>query len=372
MRECLQLLAQRRFFAPLFKSLIELMIQPGEKPVNAKVLLYKTVRFLLRTLFEKNSIGVVNEVEEWILDGLIQAPNLPSSDEIVNIVDRMGEDVARHLEAAIADLPKHRKAAAIMVTSDLMHEDLKSNKKLCNHVSRSGVPRILCEELLSIDFDWETVTAAKKKETAETGAGATQAEHLSNYNLFVSILTCFTRYAVSESGWNVLAELAVTEILAEMTAFTEPPKELFLKPETVKTKGTSANLYINALDLGLHVCKQMCTKTKWKKLSLKVLAFVQRLGEVFQQLMRAEIECDCLETAKAIVYEIAINDESIIGAIDGDPVLRSLRQAEEKKEVKSNARRKFVNVNSSFAAPRQLFPLSHHANYLIMLISFFV
>lgn len=38
-----------------------------------------------------------------------------------------------------------------------------------------------------------------------------------------------------------------------------------------------------------------------------MLAFVQRLGEVFQQLMRAEIECDCLETAKALVYEISIN-----------------------------------------------------------------
>uniref|UniRef100_A0A8R1EJ21 Uncharacterized protein n=3 Tax=Caenorhabditis japonica TaxID=281687 RepID=A0A8R1EJ21_CAEJA len=164
--------------------------------------------------------------------------------------------------------------------------------------------------------------------------------------------TFFTRYATSESGWNVLSELAVTEILAEMPVLTEPPKELFLKPQSVKTKGTAAHAYANALDLALHVCKQMCTKTKWKKLSLKVLAFIQRLGEVFQQLMRAEVNCDCLETAKAIVYEISINDESIIGAIDGDHVLRQLKKAEEAKSVKSNARKQFINVNSSFAAPR--------------------
>lgn len=349
-----RLLDLREFFAPLFKSMIDLFLQPGEKCVDAKVQLYKTMRFILRTLFEKNSIDTVNEAEEWLLDGLIAPLETPSSDEIVNIVDKMADEIARHLEGSIADLPKHRKAAGIMLANDLIHEDLKGNKKICNHFSKSGVPRILCEELLHIDFDWNIVTAARK-EGGGGVAGVNQAEHISNYNLFISILTFLTRYGTSESGWHVLAELAVSEILAEMPPFIEPPKELFLKPETVKVKGTSAHAYANALDLGLHFCKQMCTKTKWKKQSLKVLAFVQRLGEVFQQLMRAEIECDCLETAKALVYEISINDEALIGIIDGDQVLRQLKLAEDSKTVKSNARRQFINKGSTFGAPRQLY-----------------
>lgn len=347
-----KLLDQRRFFVPVFKSMIELLLQPGDKCVDAKVQLYKTMRYILRTLFEKNSIDTVNEAEEWLLDGLVQPPPILSSDEIVNIVDRMGEEIARHLESNIADFPTHRKAAIVMLTSDLLHEDLKGNKKVCNHISKSGVPRILCEELLGITFDWNIVTAAKKEGRI---AGVSQAEHVSNYKLFISILTCLTRYGTSESGWIVLSELAVLEILAEMPAFIEPPKELFLKPDTVKTKGTSAHSYANALDLALHFCEQMCTKTKWKKQSLKVLAFIQRIGEVFQQLMRAELDCECLETAKAIVYEISLNDEALVGIIDGDQVLRQLKQGEESKTVKSNARRKYVNVNTTFAAPRQLY-----------------
>lgn len=347
-----KLLDQRQFFAPLFKSMVELFLQPGDKCVDAKVQLYKTMRYILRTLFEKNSVDTVNEAEEWLLDGLIQPPTLVSSDEIVNIVDRMAEEIARHLESNIADIPKHRKAAVVILTSDLLHEDLKGNKKVCNHISKSGVPRILCDELLAINFDWNIVIAAKKEGKV---AGVSLAEHISNYKLFISILTCLTRYGTSESGWVVLSELAVVEILAEMAAFIEPPKELFLKPDTVKIKGTPAHAYANALDLALHFCEQMCTKTKWKKQSLKILRFIQRLGEVFQQLLRAELECECLETAKAIVYEISLNDEPLLKIIDDDQVLRQLKQAEESKTVKSNARRKYVNVNTSFAAPRQLY-----------------
>ena len=144
----------------------------------------------------------------------------------------MGEEIARHLESNIADFPTHRKAAIVMLTSDLLHEDLKGNKKVCNHISKSGVPRILCQELLGVSFDWNIVTDAKKEGRI---AGVSQAEHVSNYKLFISILTCLTRYGTSESGWIVLSELAVLEILAEMPAFIEPPKELFLKPDTVKT-----------------------------------------------------------------------------------------------------------------------------------------
>uniref|UniRef100_A0A1I7UCB3 Exocyst subunit Exo70 family protein n=1 Tax=Caenorhabditis tropicalis TaxID=1561998 RepID=A0A1I7UCB3_9PELO len=342
----------RLFFAPLFQSMIELFLQPGEKCVDAKIQLYKTMRYILRTLFEKNSIDIISEAEGWLLDGLVKPPPLLSSDEIVNIVDKMGDEIARYLETNIADIPKYRKAAVVMMSNDLIHEDLKSNKKVCNHLAKSGVPRILCEELLAINFDWYVVTAAKKEGRV---GGASQAEHICNYKLFLSILTFFTRFAQSESGWIVLTELAAIEIFAEMTAFIEPPKDLFLKPETVNTKGTPSHAYAKALDLALHFAQQMCTKTKWKKQSLKCLAFVQRLGEVFQQLMRAEIQCDCLETAKALVYEISLNDEALIGFITGDQVLNQLRKAEEAKEVKSHAKQTYINVNPGCAAPRQLY-----------------
>lgn len=177
------------------------------------------MRFILRTLFEKNSIDVsnfflftisfnskfqksifqtVNEAEEWLLDGLIAPLETPSSDEIVNIVDKMADEIARHLEGSIADLPKHRKAAGIMLANDLIHEDLKGNKKICNHFSKSGVPRILCEELLHIDFDWNIVTAARK-EGGGGVAGVNQAEHISNYNLFISILVSFFLFVLIEN-----------------------------------------------------------------------------------------------------------------------------------------------------------------------------
>lgn len=347
-----KLLALRLFFAPLFKSMIELFLQPGEKCVDAKIQLYKTMRYILRTLFEKDCIDVISEAEGWLLDGLIQPPNILSSDEIVNIVDQMGDEIARHLEGSIADTPKHRKAAVIMLANDLIHEDLKNNKKVCNHIARSGVPRILCEELLGIDFDWNIVTSAKKEGRV---GGVSHIEHISNYKLFYSILTFFTRFAQSESGWIALTELGAIEIFAEMPAFTEPPKELFLKPETVKTKGTAAHAYAKMLDLGLHFAAQMCTKTKWKKQSWKVVAFVQRFGEVFQQLMRAEVQCECLEIAKALIYEISLNDDALLDDITRDQVLNQLRKAEEAKEVKSNAKKTYINVNPGCAAPRQLY-----------------
>ncbi|CAB3411202.1 unnamed protein product [Caenorhabditis bovis] len=337
----------RHFFAPLFKSLIELLLQPTEKSVDVKVSLYKTLRLILRAVFENNSAEIAFEAEDWLLDG--HATSSSSSDEIVNIVETMAFDIGRHISSNISDLPKHRKATAILLANDLLHEDLKGSKKLAACLSQSGVCRVLCEELLSIEFDWNVIASP-------SGAAiVTRVEQCAQSHLLTSILTVFTRLASSEQGWTALSELAVTEIIAEMYVFTEPPKEVFLKPETVKIKGTPAYAFANTLDLALHLCKQLCSKAKWKKLTLRILALIQSFGEIFQQLVRAGVACNCLETARAIVYEVSVNDESIIDAIDGDNVLRQLRVSASEGLVSKKPKSAQINANSSFAAPRQLF-----------------
>ncbi|CAI5442542.1 unnamed protein product [Caenorhabditis angaria] len=246
-------------------------------------------------------------------------------------------------------------STAIILVNDLLHEDLKGSKKFAANLSRTGIARIICEELLAIDFDWAEIVGKNA-----TAAGSRNAEHVANYNLLVAILTTLTRFSATESGWNAMTELAITEILSELIVFVEPPKEIFLKPENVKIKGTQSYLYANTVDLALHVCKQLCTKSKWKKLSLKVLVFIQTLGDVLQQLMRAEMNCAFLETASNIVKEIYVNDESINAAIDSENVLRQLRtfsssSSSNSTNYSSSENHHKINTNSSFAAPRQLF-----------------
>ncbi|CAI5442544.1 unnamed protein product [Caenorhabditis angaria] len=109
----------RKFLAPLFKALIELLLQPGEKGVEAKVGLYRSVRLILRTVFEPNcAVEAVHEAEDWLLDGH-ETPSSSNSDQIVEVVDLMSDDISRHLASSISDLPKHRKVSTFFGMGEL-------------------------------------------------------------------------------------------------------------------------------------------------------------------------------------------------------------------------------------------------------------
>ncbi|CAD6198176.1 unnamed protein product [Caenorhabditis auriculariae] len=332
----------RKFIAPLLTSLIELLLQPKEKNVDAKICIYRTMRLLLRNVFENIQTDSSIDSVGWVLDGKRESG--AAADAVVNSVESMSEDVARHLATSITDFPPLRKTIPILLASDLLHEDLKGSKRLSSTMSKCGIPRLLCELLVSVDFDWSEVATARTQNLQ-------RRECLGQYHLLTSVLISFARFAKTEHGWNALSELSLVEIISQLPIFTKPPKQVFIEPATVKKPGTSAHIYATTLDLALHVCKQMCTNTKWKKQSEKILCVIRSLRELLQQLIRANIQCEILTSAQELIKEISINDEAVAAEVEADESLQQLMDF----DTKSTRSAQPINVNSSFAAPRQLF-----------------
>ncbi|VDO54922.1 unnamed protein product [Haemonchus placei] len=184
----------------------------------------------------------------------------------------------------------------LLLLSDVLHEDRKTFAVM---ISKTGVARYMTDLLASIELDW---VALSRREPDD------EQSHV----LYSSLMIALSRLALTECGWNTLAELALPEVLAELRVFSNPPKQMFLEPASVKKKGSPAELYVSSFEAVIQLCSAICAKPKWKRLSFKILDVVHSQRELLSQLMRAEISCRMMNATALLVQYIWDNGRNRI------------------------------------------------------------
>ncbi|CAI4230154.1 unnamed protein product [Auanema sp. JU1783] len=301
----------RTVIADLFTPLIELLVQPGEKPLQAKFSLYDAARLYLKTCYSAKEIENIPTSAEWLLDG--NGPAVASRDPFRISIDKFAYEISRRTATDISDLPIHLKIAPLLFLKDILHEDANNSKRVASFFSKTGMPRYLTELLNDIEIDWDLLSRK-------------DADHTLRHKLFTTLILTLVRLSLTVPGWNALAELALPEVLSHLTALKNPPKQIFIQPATVNTKDTPSFLFANSVDLVMHLCLTLCAKPKWKRISLKILDVVHSHGEMLSQLMRAEIHCHAVETASNLVQQIFNDDEVTRPVIEKEAVLRLLNK----------------------------------------------
>ncbi|KJH41612.1 hypothetical protein DICVIV_12411 [Dictyocaulus viviparus] len=139
--------------------------------------------------------------------------------------------------------------------------------------------------LSSIEIDW-------------TALSLRDPDAVENHLMFKSFVVALTRLSLTESGWNTLADLALPEVLAQLRTLLQPPKQVFLQPNSINEKNSPAELFVSCFEQVIRLCYAICSKSKWKRLSLKILDVVYSQCELINQLLRAEIKYD---TTQAVI-----------------------------------------------------------------------
>ncbi|XGW11331.1 hypothetical protein V3C99_012661 [Haemonchus contortus] len=329
----------RAALAHLMSPLLELLVQPGERSLKAKISIYGSVRLCLRDAYVKvEDKDASSSGDNWLTSGIIfsGAGATASGDPIAEVLSAMGYELSQCISSDIVDLPQQHKSTPLLLLGDVLHEDQKTFAVM---VSKTGVARYMTDLLASIELDW--VALSRREPDDEQ-----------NHVLYSSLMIALTRLALTECGWNTLADLALPEVLAELRLFSNPPKQMFLEPTSVQKKGSPAELYVSSFDAVIQLCSAICAKPKWKRLSFKILDVVHSQRELLSQLMRAEISCRMMNATALLVQYIWDNDDASRPVIEADSVLNQLRTLPTADETCQ----KVVEKPYSFVIPSHLSP----------------
>uniref|UniRef100_A0A1I7XTQ1 Transposase n=1 Tax=Heterorhabditis bacteriophora TaxID=37862 RepID=A0A1I7XTQ1_HETBA len=122
-----------------------------------------------------------------------------------------------------------------------------------------------------------------------------------DHTLFGSLMLVLTRLSLTDCGWTTLAELAIPEIMD----------------------------------------------------------VVHSQSELLSQLMRADITCPMIELSATLIQEVWENDETTRLIIDGDSVLKQLKNRDRLVKTNSNSsggKGQPLHESNSFNAPSRLIP----------------
>ncbi|KAK5979796.1 hypothetical protein GCK32_004053, partial [Trichostrongylus colubriformis] len=236
----------RAALANLMNPLLELLVQSGERTLQAKISIYGSVRLCLRDAYVKvEEKNPRDKGDDWLTNGVGTGGVSASGDPIAQILSTMGYELSQCISRDIVDLPLQHKCTPLLLLGDVLYEDKRT--------------------------------------------------------------VALTRLALTDSGWDALAQLALPEVLAQLQMFAEPPKQMFLQPTSIKEKGSPAELYVSSFDAVIQLCSAICAKPKWKRLSFKILDVVHSQTELLSQLMRAEVECRMMSATALLVQYIYDN-----------------------------------------------------------------
>ncbi|WKX97837.1 hypothetical protein Q1695_013489 [Nippostrongylus brasiliensis] len=224
----------------------------------------------------------------------------------------------------------------LLLLGDVLHEDRRAFAAL---VSKTGLARYMSDLLASIELDWVALSRR-------------QPQDVQNHLLYNSLMIALTRFALTDSGWETLAQLALPEVLAQLVMFAQPPKQMFLQPASVKEKGSPAELFLSSFEVVIQLCSAICAKPKWKRLSFKILDVVYSQTELLSQLMRAEIKCRMMDAVVMLVQYIWDSDDATRPVIESNSMLTQLRSLPRVEQRCQN----FVKKPFSFVNPTHLAP----------------
>ncbi|VDM54146.1 unnamed protein product [Angiostrongylus costaricensis] len=316
----------RSALANLLNSLLELLIQPGERPLQAK---------------DKSSSD-----DNWLTNGIVVCSST-GQDPIVEVIHARSYELSQCITRDIVDLPDQHKdletdfiahtfqSTPLLLLSDMLHEDPGTFASL---ISKTGVARYMTDFLASIAIDW---TALSRHEP----------DAVQNHIQYKSLMIALARLSLTDSGWDALADLALPEVLAQLPLL-QPPKQVFLQPATANEKDSPSELFVSSFEAVIRLCYAICAKPRWKRLSFKILDTVHSQSELLSQLMRAEIKCRMMDIVVALVQHIWEHDDLTREVIDQDSVLKELRIQPHVNDLDE----KIAHKPYSFVAPNRLYP----------------
>ncbi|EYB80864.1 hypothetical protein Y032_0398g726 [Ancylostoma ceylanicum] len=103
-------MAERRsLLANLLNPLLELLFQPGERPLQAKISVYGSARTCLRSAYMEVQDKDQNESSsDWLSNGVVFGGG-PASDPIVEVLNTRSYELSQCVSRDIVDLPKEHK-----------------------------------------------------------------------------------------------------------------------------------------------------------------------------------------------------------------------------------------------------------------------
>ncbi|KAJ1355831.1 hypothetical protein KIN20_013386 [Parelaphostrongylus tenuis] len=326
----------RSALANLLNSLLELLVQPGERPLQTKISIYDSARMCLRNAYVDTGEEKSESDDSWLTNGMSGSSHTTSQDPIVEVINARSYELSQCITRDVVDLPDQHKHTPLLLLSDILHEDPKTFASL---ISKTGVARYMADFLTSITIDWAALSR-------------NDPVAVQNYIQYKSLMIALTRLSLSDSGWNALADLAVPEVLSQLPLLLQPPKQLFLQPASVNEKDSPSELFVSSFEAVIRLCCAICAKPKWKRLSFKILDAVHSQSELLSQLMRAEIKCLMMDIVIALIQYIWEHDSATREVIDQDSVLKELRTQPHLNDVDQ----KNVQKPYTFVVPNRLYP----------------
>ncbi|RCN24575.1 hypothetical protein ANCCAN_29727, partial [Ancylostoma caninum] len=99
--------------ANLLNPLLELLFQPGERPLQAKISVYGSARTCLRSAYMEVPEKDKNETSsDWLTNGVVFGGG-PACDPIVEVLNTRSYELSQCISRDIVDLPKEHKVSEI-------------------------------------------------------------------------------------------------------------------------------------------------------------------------------------------------------------------------------------------------------------------
>ncbi|VDK74549.1 unnamed protein product [Cylicostephanus goldi] len=94
--------------ANLLNPILELLIQPGERPLQAKISIYSSARVCLRSAYVVEETKDPNEKNaDWLTSGLVVGE--ASTDPILEVLSSKAHELSQCIARDIVDLPQEHK-----------------------------------------------------------------------------------------------------------------------------------------------------------------------------------------------------------------------------------------------------------------------
>ncbi|GMS82909.1 hypothetical protein PENTCL1PPCAC_5084, partial [Pristionchus entomophagus] len=332
---------RRQIIARLLHPLLELMVEPAERSIPVKLSIYGAASACLREGAvasgeeEKKKDSEESDGLEWLIAPVGEQKRDPVREAIASLSSELVNYVTRD----ILDLPIENVVTPVRVLQSLLEEDAKGSRRLCDALAQHGLPRALLDLVATLPMEGE-----EREKRGENTARAVNA-----------MLCLLARMALScDSLWRSLADLAAPELLMQLDWIASPPKQLFLDPTSIKKAGTSSSAYTHTLALVLRSCTALMANPSWKMISLQVVALIESLTDLLNQLMRAEVDCEVLTTCGTLILFIYQHDDVCRPQIDASRTLSTLRTRAESVRTSNESALK-MDTKPSFAAPSRLF-----------------
>ncbi|WKX97842.1 hypothetical protein Q1695_013491 [Nippostrongylus brasiliensis] len=100
----------RAALANLLSPLLELLVQPGERPLPAKMSIYESVRLCLKTAYVKvDEKAAGDSADDWLITGHAFTGSTTINDPIAEVLNTMGYELSQSISRDIVDLPHQHK-----------------------------------------------------------------------------------------------------------------------------------------------------------------------------------------------------------------------------------------------------------------------